>query len=140
MVKKASEYISTLLKTGNFNFEQAEKISGIPAPTIRKIVSGETDDPRFSTLVKLVLALGGNPNELIGFDNQKEIETNATITLKEAYDARMELQNEYIKSLKNDKKTLTIAVILLSVITATIAIIVAIALLILDIEITTIIE
>lgn len=140
MVKKTSEYISTLLKAGNFNFDQAEKVSGIPAPTIRKIVSGETDDPRFSTLVKLVVALGGDLNELVGFNKQKEIEINTAMTLKESYDMRAQTQTEYIESLKKDKRGLTIAVISLSVVIAAVAVIIAITLLILDIEITTIIK
>ncbi len=110
ILKKAKEYVSALMKEGNYSYEDAEKVSGIPASTIRKIVSGETDDPRFYTLANLIISLGGDLNELIGYNKKKEIEISSTISLKESYDLRAEMQNEYISSLKRDKKMLGIVV------------------------------
>ena len=54
--------------------------------------------------------MGGDLNELIGYEKKKEIEINSTISLKETYDMRIEGLNEYIASLKKDKKILAITV------------------------------
>ena len=113
LFKKASEYVSALMKQGNYTFETAEKVSKVPASTIKKICSGETEYPRFDTLARLIISLGGDLNELIGYDKKKEIEINSTISLKETYDMRIESLKEYIASLKKDKKILAIAIAVL---------------------------
>ena len=86
---KAGEYITKLLKTGNFSYEDAANLCGLPAQTIRNIATGKTPDPRFATLAKIVLSLGGDLNELIGTEKQKEIEVNSMVSLKETYEMRI---------------------------------------------------
>ena len=110
VLKKAREYVSALMKEGNYTYEDAEKVSGIPASTIRKIVSGETDDPRFYTLATLIISLGGDMNELIGYNKKKEIEISSTISLKDSYDMRIETLKEYIASLKRDRIILAVVI------------------------------
>ncbi len=83
------EYISALLKTGNFTYEDAANLSGIPAQTVRNIVTGKTPDPKFATLAKLIISLGGDLNEIVGYEKKKEIEVNSTISLKETYEMRI---------------------------------------------------
>jgi predicted transcriptional regulator len=95
-VDKVSEYISALLKAGDFTYEDAANISGIPAPTIRNIVSRKTPDARFSTISKIITSLGGDLNELIGYEKKKEIEVNSMVSLKETYEMRIaDLINSY---------------------------------------------
>lgn len=88
-VEKVSEYISALMKLGNFTYEDAANLSGIPAPTIRNIVSRKTPDARFSTISKIITSLGGDLNELIGYEKKKEIEVNSMVSLKETYEMRI---------------------------------------------------
>ena len=83
------DYIVALLKTGDFTYEDAANMSGIPAQTIRNIVTGKTPDPRFGTLAKLIVSLGGDLNEIIGYEKKKEIEVNSTVSLKETYEMRI---------------------------------------------------
>ena len=83
------DYIVALLKTGDFTYEDAANMSGIPAQTIRNIVTGKTPDPRFGTLAKLIVSLGGDLNEIIGYEKKKEIEVNSTVSLKETYELRI---------------------------------------------------
>ena len=91
---KAGEYIAKLMK--NFSYEDAANLCGLPAQTIRNIVTGKTPDPRFATLAKIVLSLGGDLNELIGTEKQKEIEVNSMVSLKETYEMRIaDLSNSY---------------------------------------------
>ena len=83
------DYIAALLKTGDFTYEDAANLSGIPAQTVRNIVTGKTPDPRFGTLAKLIVSLGGDLNEIIGYEKKKEIEVNSTVSLKETYEMRI---------------------------------------------------
>ena len=70
LLDRAREYISALKEAGNFSQEDMANISGIPLATIRNIYSGKTPDARFSTIAKLVIALGGDLNELIGYEKK----------------------------------------------------------------------
>lgn len=89
VLDKAREYILALKEAGNFTFEDIANISGIPLPTIKNICSGKTPDARFGTIAKVVISLGGDLNELIGYDKKKEIEVNSTVSLKETYEMRI---------------------------------------------------
>lgn len=88
-VEKAREYILALKQAGNFTFEDIANISGIPLQTVRNICSGKTPDARFGTIAKIVISLGGDLNELIGYEKKKEIEVNSTVSLKETYEMRI---------------------------------------------------
>ena len=89
VLDKAREYILALKEAGNFTLEDIANISGIPLPTIRNICSGKTPDARFGTIAKVVISLGGDLNELIGYEKKKEIEVNSTVSLKETYEMRI---------------------------------------------------
>lgn len=89
VLDKAKDYILALKEAGNFTFEDMANVSGIPLQTIRNICSGKTPDARFGTIAKLVISLGGDLNELIGYERKKEIEVNSTVSLKETYEMRI---------------------------------------------------
>ena len=89
VVDKAKEYILALKEAGNFTFEDIANVSGIPLPTVRNICSGKKPDARFGTVAKIVISLGGDLNELIGYEKKKEIEVNSTVSLKETYEMRI---------------------------------------------------
>ena len=100
------DYIVALLKTGDFTYEDAANLSGIPAQTLRNIVTGKTPDPRFGTLAKIIISLGGDLNEIVGYEKKKEIEISSTVSLKETYEL---LIADLIKSYEDrieDVKTL----------------------------------
>ena len=89
VLDKARDYILALKEAGNFTFEDIANVSGIPLPTVRNICSGKTPDARFGTVAKIVISLGGDLNELIGYEKKKEIEVNSTVSLKETYEMRI---------------------------------------------------
>lgn len=105
VIDKAKEYILALKEAGNFTFEDIANVSGIPLSTVRNICSGKTPDARFGTIAKLVISLGGDLNELIGYEKKKEIEVNSTVSLKETYEMRIaDIINSYetrITDIKN---------------------------------------
>lgn len=75
-------------------------LSTVPEATIRKILSGETPDPRFDTIVKLVTCLGGSIDDIVGMKKGVEIESNAVMVLKEAYESRIEALRERLDDYK----------------------------------------
>ena len=105
VLEKAREYILALKEAGNFSSEDIANISGIPLPTIRNICTGKTPDARFGTIAKIVISLGGDLNELVGYEKNKEIQVNSTVSLKETYEMRIaDLINSYearIEEIKN---------------------------------------
>lgn len=104
VVDKAKEYILALKDAGNFTLEDIANVSGIPLPTIRNICSGKTPDARFGTVAKIVISLGGDLNELIGYEKKKEIEVNSTVSLKETYEMRIsDLINSYEQRIEDIK-------------------------------------
>ena len=86
---KVRDYIAALMKAGDFTYEDAANLSGIPTQTIRNYLTGKTPDPRFGTVAKLIISLGGDLNEIIGYEKKKEIEINSTVSLKETYEMRI---------------------------------------------------
>jgi DNA-binding Xre family transcriptional regulator len=93
--EKAKDYILALKDAGSFTFEDIANMSGIPLQTVRNICTGKTPDARFGTISKLVISLGGDLNELVGYEKKKEIEVNSTVSLKETYEMRI---NDIINS------------------------------------------
>lgn len=88
-IDKIREYMTALKNAGKFSLEDIANLSGIPLSTVRNIYSGKTPDARFSTISKIIISLGGDLNELIGYDKKKEIEVNSTVSLKETYEMRI---------------------------------------------------
>ena len=87
--EKVHDYILALMKAGDFTYEDAANLSGIPLQTVRTIITGKTPDPRFATVAKIIISLGGDLNEIIGYAKKKEIEVNSTVSLKETYEMRI---------------------------------------------------
>lgn len=87
--EKAREYLIALKETGRFSYEDVANLSGIPVQTVRNIFTGKTPDPRFGTVAKMIISMGGDLNEIIGYEKKKEIEVNSTVSLKETYEMRI---------------------------------------------------
>ena len=86
---KIHDYLVVLKNTGNFSYEDIANLSGIPLQTIRNIYTGKTPDPRFGTIAKIIISLGGDLNEIVGGEKKKEIEVNSMVSLKETYEMRI---------------------------------------------------
>ena len=57
----------------------------------KNFLSGKTSkNPGFDHITNWILALGGDMNELVGYEKKKDIETNTVITLKESFEIRMD--------------------------------------------------
>lgn len=122
------EYLKQLKTAKGLSWQDISSASGLPEATIRKIFSGETADPRFETVVRLVSAMGGSLDKINAIDKIEKIEKTeesdmkAIIAVKEVYESRIkdvkDSAAEHINSLKRDKKILTVAVWALAAILA----------------------
>ena len=118
------EYLKYLKVNGGFSWHDISNASGLPEATIRKIFSGETADPRFETVVRLVSAMGGSLDKINAIEKVENVEVSedskikALNALKEVYEERIkdikQSSAEHIQSLKRDKKILVIAIYVLS--------------------------
>jgi DNA-binding Xre family transcriptional regulator len=103
-IEKIKDYITALKNAGNFTLEDIANLSGIPIATVRNIYTGKTPDARFSTVSKIIISLGGDLNELVGYEKKKEIEVNSTVSLKETYEMRIaDLINSYEQRIEDVK-------------------------------------
>ena len=119
------EYLKYLKTNGNFSWHDISAASGLPEATIRKIFSGETADPRFETVVRLVSAMGGSLEKINAIEKIDNVEISedsqikALKALKEVYEERIkdikQSSSDHILSLKRDKKILITVVFILSV-------------------------
>lgn len=106
IIEKAREYVLALKDVGNFTNEDMANISGVPLQTVKNFVTGKTGkNPGFSAIVKLVISMGGDLNELIGYEKKKEIEVNSTVSLKETYEMRIsDIINSYETRIEDIKE------------------------------------
>lgn len=90
LLQKIREYIILLKEKGDFTWEEIERISGEPASTLRKFCSGKTENIHFDKLIKIISAMGGNLNDALTYEEQKEPEVNSVIVIKETYEQKIE--------------------------------------------------
>lgn len=89
-VERAREYANALMKVGGFSYEETSVMTGTPAATIKNFLSGKTSkNPGFDVVTGLIVGLGGDLNELVGYEKKKEIEINSTVSMKETYEMRI---------------------------------------------------
>ena len=87
-------YLNALKNKGNFTFETISNLSGIPEATVKNIFSGKTEDPRFETVSAIVLSMGGSLDAIYSAAKKENVEANAVIAIKEAYEGRIAVIKE----------------------------------------------
>lgn len=106
------EYLQSLKAKRGYSWSEIANLSNIPEPTVRKIITGETETPRIDTVIALVNALGG---ELNGIIEDKNIKKNI-IPLIESYEQRLKDKDEQIRVLRKEKRTIALLLIIISAI------------------------
>lgn len=97
-------YLNTLKNQGNFTLETISNLSGIPEATVKNILSGKTEDPRFETVSAIVKAMGGSLDAIYSATKKEDVEANSIITLKETYEQRIRDIKEYYDARLADTK------------------------------------
>lgn len=111
MVTTLRGYLIELKKVGNYSWSYLSRETGYPEGTIRKIFSGETVDPRFETVAKLVIVMNGDLNVAAGL--KPKVEHNFCHETKQAFQERIAELKETISLLRKDKKHLAISLFVL---------------------------
>ena len=99
-----TNYLNTLKNKGNFTYETISKLSGIPEATIKNIFSGKTEDPRFETVSAIVNSMGGSLDAIYTAAKKEDVEANAVIAIKEAYEERIVLIKEQYEQRLSEKE------------------------------------
>ena len=106
-VDKARVYMKALMKTGDYTIEDIAVMTESSANTVKNFLSGKTSkNPGFDSITNWILALGGDLNELVGYDKKKEIEVNSAVSLKESYEMRIEDITNFYETRIEDVKAL----------------------------------
>lgn len=106
-VEKARVYMKALMKAGDYTIEDIAVMTESSANTVKNFLSGKTSkNPGFDSITNWILALGGDLNELVGYEKKKEIEVNSAVSLKESYEMRIEDITNFYETRIEDIKAL----------------------------------
>lgn len=106
-VEKARTYIKALMTAGGFTVEDVATMTESSVSTFKNFLSGKTSkNPGFDSITNWILALGGDLNELVGYDKKKEIEVNSQLSLKETYEIRVSDMANFYETRIEDIKAL----------------------------------
>lgn len=91
LMENTIQYLQALKKSTNTTFKQWSLLCGEPVDTIKNILSGKTvKNPGFAIIAKMVMSLGGDLNEAVGYEKKKEVELNSITAITETYEKRLE--------------------------------------------------
>lgn len=102
-----TEYLNSLKQKGNFTTEAISKVSGVPEATVRNILTGKTEDPRFDTLAAIVHAMGGKLDDYYKKTPAGKVaDENMVTTVREIYRERLADKDSFIEVLRKERRYL----------------------------------
>lgn len=75
--------LKKLKESRNMTVQDISKKSGVPASTVSRILSGQTETPYFSNIVDMVIAMEGSVDEIIGIKSAATRTNNPLLELYE---------------------------------------------------------
>ena len=78
-----SDELKKLKESRNMTVQDISKKSGIPASTVSRILSGQTETPYFSNIVDMVIAMDGSVDEIVGIKSMPTPSNNPLLELYE---------------------------------------------------------
>ena len=91
VMENVRQYILKLKEIGKFSSKDIADMSGVPLETVKNILTGKTSkNAGFATIVRIIISLGGDLNEAVGYEKKKEAEVNSIVSIKESYEKRIE--------------------------------------------------
>ena len=91
LMDNVRQYLLALKDISKITTKDWSNLSGVPVETIKNILSGKTEkNAGFITIVKLIISLGGDINEAVGYEKKKEVELNSIVSITESYEKRIE--------------------------------------------------
>jgi len=97
------ENLKELKKAKGMTSKQIADATKIPESTIKRIFSGETDDPYVSTIHRIVTVLGGSLDQILADTNvvlstESIVEVKETVGVVEAQRDLIAVENEMLKT------------------------------------------
>ena len=109
VIQMEGKMINTKLKElkekANLNIREISDRSGVPYSTVQKIFSGETENPNSDAVYHIVKALGFKVEDLYEEVRNKKMDS---VDLIKILEIQSKANEQYINSLKRDKRILTI--------------------------------
>ncbi len=99
-----TEKLVEMKKASGLTAQQIADKSGVPASTINRMLSGQTEEPTFSNIAKVVKAMNGSLDELVGIP-PKTVTVVETKTVSgderliELYERSIKSKNKWIRNL-----------------------------------------
>lgn len=84
--------LQTLKEDKGLTSADIAKLSGVPEQTVKRIFNGTTPDPRFDTIAKITIALGGSLDVISGLRGDSEYKPSSPV--KKALSASADLIGE----------------------------------------------
>ena len=84
-----ARYLTSLKEKCGLTYETIAEISGIPEPTIKKLVLGKTDNPGIDTVAPVIYAMGGSIDEAFTGKSKDEIKEFSIGSIKEMYEFQL---------------------------------------------------
>lgn len=97
--------LKELKEKANLNIREISDRSGVPYSTVQKIFSGETENPNSDAVYHIVKALGFKVEDLYEEVQNKKMDS---VDLFKILEIQSKVNEQYINSLKRDKRILTI--------------------------------
>lgn len=98
--------LKELKEKANLNIKEISDRSGVPYSTVQKIFSGETENPNSDAVYHIVKALGFKVEDLYEEVQNKKMDS---VDLFKILEIQSKVNEQYINSLKRDKRILSIA-------------------------------
>lgn len=83
--RQTVELIQKLMDEQGVSKEELAQKSGVPLATIKRITSGQTDNPYFDTMTALVKALGGSIDQLLYDGDTSAIRQKSSMNQESSY-------------------------------------------------------
>ena len=100
-----TQRLNELKARGNYSWQELSDMTGIPVATIRKTFSGETVNPSFEVVSKLIAAMGGSLDDEKPTEGIKNTRA-ATEQIQCLYEARIADLKDTVAKLTAENKTL----------------------------------
>lgn len=101
--ERIAEYLTALRDEKGMTLSEWEQLSDVPATTIKRLLSAQTDSPQFRTVAALVLSASGSLDDLLGLPCKVETKY-ITVDDSTALLDRQERDIEYLKNQVREQK------------------------------------
>ena len=85
-------HIQSLAEERGLTNADISRLSGVPEQTVKRILNGTTPDPRFDSIAKITIALGGSLDVISGLRGEAEYKPSSPV--KKALSASADLIGE----------------------------------------------